>query len=876
MSPQSSIAHYRITSKLGQGGMGEVWRATDTKLNREVAIKILPEAFARDTGRLERFTREAQVLASLNHPNIAAIYGVENQALVMELVEGTTLAERIAQGPIPVAEALPIARQIADALEYAHDRGVIHRDLKPANIKITPEGRAKVLDFGLAKALSSDTAAGDPTVSPTLTMGTNVGTIMGTAAYMSPEQARGQAVDRRTDIWAFGVVLYEMLTMRQLFAAPTISDTLVCVLKGEIDLTAVPDDIRPTVERCLRRDPRLRWRSIGDVFALLEEGAPAASSAVAHRSRFWWAAIAVIAAVAAAGWLLLWRATRPVEHPLMRLSVDLGPEAVPDLDLTAVISPDGRRLVFPARGPDGKLQLATRVLDQSQPTMLPGTEGGHQPFFSPDGQSVGFFSTTQLKKVPVQGGAPMTLGVTTTSASAGGSWGEDGNIVIAPSNLDSLWILPATGGARRRLTKLAAGETTHRWPQVLPGAKAVLYTASRSANGMLGAEIRALSLKTGQVKTVQPDGYYGRYVPGGFLLYLQQGVLFGVRFDPGTLEVRGSPTRLLEDVAANSVTGGGEFDFSNTGVFVYTSGKSMAQAWKLVWLDSSGATRPLIGATGAHSYPRFSPDGRRLAFTDNGADLYVYDLQRDTPTRLTFRGDAQLATWTSDSQHLAYVSGSALVWMRADGAGAAQKLLDNPSRPRPWSFSPDGRVLAYHESGPETGFDIWTLPLDLTDPEHPKAGKPELFLRTPADELVPRFSPDGRWIAYRSNESGINEIYVRPFPASVAGKWQISTGGGLYAFWSTNGQELFYETEDRQIMVVNYSVEGASFVLGKPRTWYEKQLFYNGTSNLDLAPDGKRFVVFSLPLTAPENRGSVHVTMLLNFFDDLQRKVPLR
>jgi serine/threonine-protein kinase len=875
MTPQSTIAHYRITSKLGQGGMGEVWRATDTKLKREVAIKILPEAFAQDTPRLERFTREAQVLASLNHPNIAAIYDVEDQALVMELVEGTTLAERIAQGPIPVEEALPIARQIADALEYAHDRGVIHRDLKPANIKITPDGRAKVLDFGLAKALSPDTAAGDPMASPTLTMGTNVGTIMGTAAYMSPEQARGQAVDRRTDIWAFGVVLYEMLTMRQLFAAATISDTLVGVLKGDIDLTAVPDEIRPAMERCLRRDQRLRWRSIGDVFALLEEGAPAASSPAPPRDRFWCAAVAVIAAVATAGWVLLWRATRPVEHPLMRLSVDLGPETVPDLDLTAVISPDGRRLVFPARGPDGKLQLATRLLDQAQTTMLPGTEGGHHPFFSPDGQSVGFFTTTQLKKVPVQGGASMTLGTATASSSLGGSWGEDGNIVIAPSNLDSLWILPATGGARRRLTKLAAGETTHRWPQVLAGAKAVLYTASRSANGMLGAEIKALSLKTGQVKTVQPDGYYGRYVPGGFLLYLQQGVLFGVKFDPGSLEVRGSPTRLLEDVAANSVTGGGEFDFSNTGVFVYASGKSTAQAWQLVWLDSSGATRPLM-TTSANSYPRLSPDGRKLAFVNNRADLYVYDLQRDTPTRLTFQGDAQLATWTPDSQHLAYVSGSALVWMRAAGAGTTQKLLDNPSRPRPWSFSPDGRVLAYHASGPETGFDIWTLPLDLTDPERPKPGKPELFLSTPADELVPRFSPDGRWIAYRSNESGNNEVYVRPFPASVPGKWQISNGGGLYAFWSANGRELFYETEDRQIMVVNYSVEGASFVQGKPRVWYDKELFYNGTSNLDLAPDGKRFVVFSLPQTALENLGSVHVTMLLNFFDDLQRRVPLQ
>src|SRR5215469_2502300 len=410
MSPEPAIAHYRITAKLGEGGMGEVWRATDTKLNRDVAVKVLPDAFVADPDRLARFTREAQVLASLNHPNIAAIYGVEERALVMELVEGPTLAERIERGRIPLDEALAIARQIAEALEYAHERGVIHRDLKPANIKISPEGRVKVLDFGLAKAVSGEPAAVDPISSPTLTMrSTQPGVILGTAAYMSPEQARGQNVDRRADIWAFGVILFEMLTGRQLFPGRTVSDTLAHVLKGDIDLTGIPAEIRPVLERCLRRDPLLRWRSIGDVFLLLEQGISAPSPVAARRSVWPWAiAGASVLALAVTG-AQLWNATRSVDHPLIRFSVDLGPEAMPGLNLTAAISPDGRRLVFPARGPDGRQRLATRLLDQAQFTLLPGTENGSDPFFSPDNQWIAFFAGLALRKISVLGGAPETV-----------------------------------------------------------------------------------------------------------------------------------------------------------------------------------------------------------------------------------------------------------------------------------------------------------------------------------------------------------------------------------------------------------------------------------------------------------------------------------
>lgn len=874
MSPEFVIGHFRVTTKLGEGGMGEVWRATDTKLNREVAIKLLPELFARDADRMARFQREAQVLASLNHPSIAAIYGVEDRALIMELVEGLTLAERIAQGPLPLEEGLPIAGQIADALEAAHEKGVVHRDLKPANIKITPDGRVKVLDFGLAKAMSNDAAAApNPQSSPTLTMrSTQIGVIMGTVAYMSPEQARGQSVDRRADIWAFGVVLYEMLSGRRLFGGSTVSDTLASVLKCELDLTAVPVAVRPVVERCLRRDPRRRWQAIGDARIALEEGPPAVTDAPlppSHRGATPWIAVAVLALVGGAGW---WRAMRPEEYPLTRLSVDLGKEAMAGFDITAAISPDGRRLVFPARGPDGRQHLATRLLDQAQSSLLPGTEGGTSPFFSPDGQWIAFFSGALLKRIPAQGGLPMTVSGSIFATSPSGSWGPDGNIVVSLGTLDSLWSLPGTGGTRKRLLTLGSGEVTHRWPQILPTGGAVLFTSSGSGTGMNNGSIEAFSLKTGQVKIVQRGGYYGRYLPSGHLVYLHDGVLFGVKFDPERLAVSGAPLALLEDVAANPVSGGGQFDFSRTGTFVYTAGKSATQKWRFAWLDHSGSMQPLMAPPGAYAVPRLSPDGRKLAFIGDGADIHVYDLERETLTRRTTRGDTGTPVWAPDSKHILFASASDIFWIRSDGAGDPQRLLQTPNLARPFSISRDGRV-AYFERNSETGFDIWVLPLDLSDPDHPKPGKSEPFLRTPHDELLPKFSPDGRWIAYRSNETGGNEIFVRPYPAGNGGKWQISTGGGLYVCWSNNGRELFYETADNRIMVVDYTVDGGSFVQSKSRQWSDRQLFDPGTSNLDLAPDGKRFVVFS-PEAAEGANGSVHVTMLLNFFDELRRKLP--
>ena len=554
------------------------------------------------------------------------------------------------------------------------------------------------------------------------------------------------------------------------------------------------------------------------------------------------------------------------------------------LNLTAIISPDGRRLVFPARGPNGKQQLATRLLEQAQATLLPGTENGRDPFFSPDSQWVGFFADSKLKKIAVQGGSPVTL--CDAPFDYGASWGEDGTIAATLNVVSGISRVSDAGGRPQPLTRLGKGEATHRWPQVLPGGQAVLFTAASVPNGMENASVGVMSLKTGATKTLVTDGYFGRYLPAngtrGYLVYLHTGMLFGVAFDPGRLEVQGAPAPLLEDMAATPAMGGGQLDFARTpsghGTLVYLAGKGVALNWPVAWLDASGKMQPLLAAKGVYTNPRFSPEGRSLAVemsASNGADIYVYDLERETMTRLTFAGGSA-PVWTPDGKHIAFrTTGSfGISWVRADGSGEPHQILSAQINVVPWSFSPDGRRLAYFQTDAETGIDILTLPLDTSDPDHTKAGKPEPFLVTPSTELLPMFSPDGQWIAYRSDESGTNEVYVRPFSGTRGGKWQISNGGGLYAIWSNNGRELFYETADNRIMVLDYSVNGDSFVPGKSRLWSGEQIYYTGTSNLALAPDGKRFAVFPMPEAAGPETGSVHVTFLLNFLDELKRRIP--
>jgi Tol biopolymer transport system component len=883
------LGSYEVVAQIGVGGMGEVYRAHDTKLGRDVAIKVLPEAFAHDPDRLSRFQREAKMLASLNHPNIATIHGLEQSGstsyLVMELVSGETLQDRVKAGPLGIEEALKIAAQIAEALEAAHEKGIIHRDLKPANVKVTPDGKVKVLDFGLAKAFAGDTSTEDMSNSPTLSQAATMqGVILGTAAYMSPEQARGKSVDKRTDIWAFGCVLYELLTGKQAFHGEDITEILAAIVLKEPAFDSLPANISPSIrvllQRCLRKDRRQRTPDAAILRIEIEDAlaAPkdvrATQGAAVSASKLPWAVAAALAIIAVATSLGWWRATRPVERPLVRLDVDLGPDVSLDSPRGAdtILSPDGTRLVYVSQG-----RLFTRRLDQPNAVELAG-QGAYAPFFSSDGQWVAFFSLGKLQKISVDGGSAIALCDVNTAA--GGSWGEDGNIIAVLSGAGGvLSRIPAAGGAPTPLTQLAQGETTHRWPQILPGGKAVLFTSNTSGAAFDGANIEVVSLADHRRKTLQRGGTFGRYLHTsngiGHLVYINKGTLFAVPFDPENLEVRGTPSPVLQEVAYSTSNGSAQFDFSRNGTLVYRSGgATQGNLVTVQWLDAAGKTQPLLAKPGGYQRPRVSPDGQRLAL-DDASDIWVYEARRDTMTRLTFGGGTNIApVWSPDGRYLAFLGPDGGLWsVRSDGASKPQPLIQSKNVLVPFSFTLDGKRLVYNEVNPVTAYDIWTVTIE-SDGAGLRAGKPESFLQTPADERNPTFSPDGRWLAYASNESGTYEVYVRAFP-DKGGKWQISNAGGTYPLWSSNGHELFFRTVDNRIMVATYSAKADSFAPDKPRVWSDKQLAnfgIVGTATYDLAPDGKRIVALMPPETAQAQKAQNHVVFLENFFDEVRRR----
>jgi serine/threonine protein kinase/Tol biopolymer transport system component len=899
------LGPYQIEARIGAGGMGEVYQARDTKLRRDVAIKVLPEAFAHDVDRLSRFQHEAKMLASLNHPNIATIHGLEQSGdtsyLVMELVSGETLAERVNAGALKIGEALKLGGQIAEALEAAHEKGVIHRDLKPANVKVTPEGRVKVLDFGLAKAFGCD-GGRDLSNAPKLTtMGTEEGRIVGTPAYMSPEQARGKGVDKRTDLWAFGCVFYELLTGKRAFRGETVSDTIVAVLEREPDWQALPPatpaKIRDLLRRCMQKDVNKRSRDAGDVRIEIEEalaappsvGAPTASPATrGWREQLTQAGLAVFVLTTIAlaiGFAL--RAPKPPQP--MRLSAEIGANATlytGDFGgPSAILSPDGTLLALLASGADQKRRIYVRALDQLQATALSGTENATHPFFSPDGQWLGFFADGKLKKISAQGGAAVTL--CDAPNGRGGSWGDDGTIVFTPDLQVALSKVSSAGGTPQPLTTLdkQAGEITQRWPQVLPGGKAVLFTSNATAGAGAGfedADIVVYSMASGQRKTLQRGGFFARYLPSGHVAYMHESSLFVVPFDLKRLEVTGQPVPILEGVANAPADGGAQFSFSDTGNLVYVAGGGGGQNVSIYWMDREGKFIPFRETPGSYYNPAFSPDGKRLAldiFDGKRRDIWVNEWERDTLTRLTFAGERNTnPVWTPDGQRIVYSSQEKggtynLWWIRADGGGNAQRLAESKGSQYAGSWRPDGKVLAFTQSNPGTILDIMTLPIEGNEKSGWKPGEPKPFLNSPFIEQAPAFSPDGRWLAYHSTESGIYEVYVRPFPGP-GGKWQISTGGGTLPKWSSNGKELFYRTPDSKIMVITYTASGDSFHAEKPHLWSPGQFTNQGaTYNFDLHPDGKRFAVLKAPGT--EQTAAVNkVSFVFNFFDELRSKVP--
>ncbi len=886
-----TLSHYRITGKLGAGGMGEVYRATDTRLGREVAIKVLPENFAQDADRLARFQREAQLLASLNHANIAAIHGLEEAGgrryLVLEYVPGETLASRVARVAIPREEALQLARQIAEALEAAHEKGIIHRDLKPGNIALTADGTVKVLDFGLAKALEGESAAVDPSQSPTLSLAaTHAGLIMGTAAYMSPEQARGAAVDKRADIWAFGCVLYEMLTGRRAFTGDTASDTLASVLKVEPDWKALPADTPPKLHsllrRCLNKNAKQRLHDIGDVRLEIEEliagkteilsaaSDSAARMAAAPEAKWrrvlpWGIATALGLALLLLGWNR-WQARQTGLTEQVRFEIaPPGNEifAVPAFPM-AVLSPNGKKLAFiTGLGLGGNLYL--RNLDDLEARPLAGVSDAHNLFFSPDSKWVGFTTGGKMMKVSVDGGAPVPV---CDAEWGGGAWGVDGRIIFSRSYNSGLWRVSADGGQPEKFTEpdVSRGELAHWWPQFLPSGEWVLFT--NFGTPIEKARIEALSLKTKEKRVLVEGAVYGKYAPTGHLLFFRGKTLFAAPFDAAKLAVTGASFPVLDDVSYWPQNGFAALSFSENGTAAYLTSSAVSRSQSLVWIDRKGNATPVSAAPGTYEQPRLSPDGKRVAYASKEAgallDIWVRDLERGTRSRLT-HGPATVSApvWTPDGKRIIYLSERPvfdLYWRAADESAPEEALLTSRNDKQPTSVSPDGKWLLFRESGAETGEDIYVLPLQG---EH----KPQAWRKTPFNEEAAMYSPDGRWVAYSSNDSARSEVYVQA-AAGTGGRWQISTEGGFEPVWARNGRELFYRQGD-EIMAVPIS-PGPEFKAGKPAPVFKERFQRrNEGANYDVSPDGQRFLI---PREDTQFAAQVRIHVVLNWFEELEKR----
>jgi serine/threonine-protein kinase len=872
LSAGARLGPYEILSALGAGGMGEVYRARDTKLDRDVAIKILPETFADDTERIARFRREAKTLAALNHPNIAHIYGLEESsgvsALVMELVDGEDLAQRLKRGSIPIAEALAIGKQIAGALEASHTHGVIHRDLKPANIKLRPDGTVKVLDFGLAKALDRGVNTSQPrdlSASPTITSSevTMRGVILGTAAYMSPEQARGMSVDTRADVWAFGCVLYEMLTGHRVFDGQSASDILARVIEREPDWDRLPAAMSPALrtylKRCLHKDPKQRVQAIGDVRLALEgafELAPPQipRSAAERRRAVFVAAATIMASVVILG-TLGWVAMRRAEPTPPRVSrLQLTPSGASALTLSwnytdLAITPDGSRIVYAGnRG----TQLFVRALEALAPESVFTGAIVNTPFVSPDGQWIGFADgRSVLKKVPVGGGPAVTIATVDAAGFAGATWGPDDTIIVATAAVETgLQRVAAAGGSMTVLTRpdQARGEADHFWPEMLPGGRAVLFTITPMTGGLGAAQVAVLDLEAGTQKTVVRGASHARYVSssdGGHLLYAAGGALRVVRFDLERLETNGPPVTIVADVLT-TFNGGVDAVVAGNGTMAYVPGSERTPR-TLVWVDREGRETPISIPLRPYLLPALSPDGTRVMVfgNDQEYDLWLWDFARTTLTRLTLTpGVDGIGVWTPDSRRVIFASERTgvrnLFQQVADGTGTTERLTESPNTQYPSAVTPDGRLLIFTEEHPPTASDVMALALDGTSRVTP-------LVRSPFNDRNGSVSPDGSWLAYEANDSGRFEIYVRPFPDVNSGRWAVSANGGTRPIWTRNGQELFYVSPTGALMRVGVA-RGPSWQATTP-TQVVKEGYYTipqwwGLS-YDVSADGQRFLMLT-------------------------------
>ena len=890
-----TLSHYKIIEKIGQGGMGVVYRAEDTNLSRDVAIKVLPEQFTKDPQRLARFEREAKLLASLNHPNIAAIYGLEEadgvRFLALELVEGETLADLLTKGPVPVEKTLEVCRQIAEGVEAAHEKGVIHRDLKPANVKVTPEGKVKILDFGLAKAFETESPVTDISQSPTLTEEmTRAGVILGTAAYMSPEQARGEDVDKRTDIFAFGCVLYELLTGKRTFGGKTVTDTLAKVLEGVPDWKALPDStpwrIQELLQRCLTKDPADRLLNVGEariqIKKALEEPATelptGTAGAVQPVQQRWGMTVGLVVLALAVGGLVSWLLIQPSspEQSLNRFVITPSPPAT----LTATtgrevaISPDGKHLVYLANI-EGVNTLYLRSLDDFVDRPIAGTEGANAAmFFSPDSGSVAFYAQGVLKKVALTGGAPITLCQAFTGW-ASGTWGPDDTIVFNINN--SLHRVSANGGEPELLLALSQdqGENALVWPQFLPGGENLLFTLVERAGTQY--HLKILSLETGEQRTVLENARQAQYLTTGYLIYEQVGTgnLMVAPFDPTRIEVTGDPVLVVQQVR-NAGAGYVDFTISENGTLAYVPGGAQTlHEHSLVWVDQQGTETLVTEERRDFSAPRISPDGKRFAInirdTTNFRQMWIYDLEIGSLNRMTFeeRNNGSPA-WSPDSKSLAFQSGSpgnfGMAKQPVDRSSPQERLTSTPNRQNPSSWSPDGKLLAFSEN-PRPSIDVGILPMEGD-------GEPEYILTSPANECCPKFSPDGKWLAYVSDELGIPNVYVRPFPEPDV-KWLISgeDEGGGQPVWSPDGTELFYRSGDK-MMVVSIQTQDQTLNLGNPRILFEGRYVSHsstpGYQYYDISPDGKRFLMMKEDTAVEQSQ----INVILNWFEELKRLVP--